>query len=488
MFRRLTVLNLTAQPPVQEQSIPHILAGKDVMACAQTGTGKTGAFIIPVAHRLLEATERAKPGYPRAVILTPTRELALQVLANAQGFIKGTHLRAGVVVGGASYGPQINMLRKPLDLLIATPGRLIDHLNENRVDLSRAEVIVLDEADRMLDMGFSKPVDTIISHMAANRQTLLFSATFSKEIKKMAQRLLTNPVEVELAHAEVKHDNITQSMVYTPNKDDKINHLKTLLDDENVWQAIVFTKTKHGADKLAKKIAGWGHDADALHGNMRQNARKRVIEKMHKGKVRILVATDVAARGIDVKELTHVVNFDLPQVAEDYIHRIGRTGRAGAKGFAVSFVSKDEVNLLRDIEKLTKNQMVAENEEPEGYARRSGGNDRGSNNSRGRQSRGRGKQNFGGNRTNRSSGNRSNGNSIVRKREDADGNRSFSESNANGNTKPKRKPFAGKQLSGKKPGNRNKPSNGNFKKRSSSSNAAGGFKKNRNRSEQRASY
>ncbi len=354
--------------PVQEQSIPHILAGGDLMACAQTGTGKTAAFTLPVVHHLLSNAPKKRSNAPRVLILTPTRELADQILANINIFTRGSQLKTGLIVGGVSYGPQIQMMRRPLDILVATPGRLIDHMGEGRIDLSQIEVMILDEADRMLDMGFVKPVERIVSDMPKERQTLLFSATFSPEVERLAKRFLKNPVQVRLAAATQNHDQITQSMYYTSGKDQKADLLKEVLADGKVWQAIVFMRTKHSTDRLAKTIASWGHEAAALHGDMRQSARKRVIEQMHKGKVKVLVATDVAARGLDVKELSHVVNFDLPQVAEDYVHRIGRTGRAGAEGTALSFVSRDEFHLLRAIETMMGRKITAENERPHSHA------------------------------------------------------------------------------------------------------------------------
>ena len=350
--------------PVQQQAIPAIIAGSDVLACAQTGTGKTGAFCFPIIHRLLENPRGFKSPAPRAVILTPTRELAGQVHKTLETFTKGGPLRTTLIVGGVSYEPQIRALNGTTDILIATPGRLIDHLNEKRVDLSEVETFVLDEADRMLDMGFIKPVEQIITPMPDDRQTLLFSATFDKDVENLAKRFLTNPTEVKLAPATQNHENITQSLIYTTDKLEKIDTLKVILNDSNVWQAIVFMRTKHATDSLAKKINNWGIKAACLHGDMKQNARKRVIEQLHKGTLQVVVATDVAARGIDVKNLSHVINFDLPQQAEDYVHRIGRTGRAGASGTAISFASRLEFDLLNSIEKLIGQKIPAENDRP----------------------------------------------------------------------------------------------------------------------------
>ena len=337
--------------PIQEKAIPEILAGQDLMACAQTGTGKTAAFVLPILHRLLHDTNNIQRG-PKVVILSPTRELAQQILVAIRTFTKGTQIKTGMVVGGVGYGPQIKMLASPLDVLVATPGRLIDHMGDNRVDLTKVQTFVLDEADRMLDMGFVKPVETICETMPHSRQTLLFSATFSTGVERLAKRFLKNPSVIKLAQSHSEHKNITQSLFYANSREQKIDLLRDLLDDGKVWQTVVFIKTKHQADKMAKIIQDWGHRTAALHGDMRQTKRRRVIELMHENKVKVLVATDVAARGLDIKDLSHVINFDLPQVAEDYVHRIGRTGRAGAEGIAYSMVSRSEMSLLHAIEKF----------------------------------------------------------------------------------------------------------------------------------------
>lgn len=344
--------------PIQQKAIPEIIAGKDLMACAQTGTGKTGAFTLPLLHKLLHDTNNVQKG-PKVVILSPTRELAEQILVSVRSFTKGTQLKTGMVVGGVGYGPQIKMLSKPLDVLVATPGRLIDHMGENRVDLTKVQTFVLDEADRMLDMGFVKPVETICETMPHNRQTLLFSATFSPGVERLAKRFLKDPEVIKLAQSHSEHKNIAQSLFYADSREQKKALLRDLLADSSVWQAVVFIKTKHQADKIAKEIQDWGHRSAALHGDMRQSKRRRVIELMHENKVKVLVATDVAARGLDIKDLSHVINFDLPQVAEDYVHRIGRTGRAGAEGIAYSMVSRSERGLLHAIEKFTGRKIEA---------------------------------------------------------------------------------------------------------------------------------
>ncbi|HEX7926408.1 MAG TPA: DEAD/DEAH box helicase, partial [bacterium] len=336
----------------QARSIPPALQGSDVLASAQTGTGKTAAFGLPVLQRLLTPARGRGLG-PRALVLTPTRELAAQVEKVIRQFSSVTKLRMGVIVGGVSMSPQERLLRAPLDLLIATPGRLIDHMQQRRVDFSRLELFVLDEADRMLDMGFIKPVKHIAAALPKERQTLLFSATLEGSVSEIAQQLLRNPVRIQLASAKVRHEAIDQRLHMAVSPEHKHALLSHLLEDDAVKQAIVFTGTKRGADRLAKRLAAMGHPCAALHGNLRQNARQRAVDALRSGNLKLLVATDVAARGIDVLGITHVINFDLPTVAEDYIHRIGRTGRNGATGIAISLVAPQDTDKLRAIERLT---------------------------------------------------------------------------------------------------------------------------------------
>lgn len=351
----LTNAGFTAPTPVQAQAIPAALKGSDVMASAQTGTGKTAAFVLPALNRILSGPSPVRNRGPRVLILTPTRELAQQVLDNVRLFGKQASITTGVIYGGVSYGPQYAMLKNNLDVLVATPGRLIDHMGERLVDFSRVEMVILDEADKMLDMGFLKPVERILAavNAAAPRpQMLLFSATFTASVDKFAKQVLQNPARMELAPVRADHSSITQHAYQADNAEHKLAMLHELLKKSAGGQTIIFSATKHGSERLAKKLEQNGYASAALHGGMKQNARKRTLAQMHNGQVKVLVATDVAARGIDVKQLGHVINFDLPQVAEDYIHRIGRTGRAGESGTAISLISPLDVPMLRDIEKL----------------------------------------------------------------------------------------------------------------------------------------
>ncbi len=345
--------------PIQKQAIPELLAGHDIMASAQTGTGKTAAFMLPALHRLAIPPKVHSRG-PRILVLTPTRELALQVSEAAAKY--GKHLyRVKVVsiLGGMPYPLQNKLLSQPVDILVATPGRLIDHIQRGRINFSRLEMFVLDEADRMLDMGFIDDVEKIASAMPANHQTLLFSATLDSSIAKIAARLLKSPKRIQIATQRAKLDNIEQRLHYVDDLSHKNRLLDHLLRDMELKQAIVFTTTKRDADTLADNLSAQGHEASALHGDMNQRERTRTLTKLRHGKLRVLVATDVAARGINVVGITHVINFDLPKFAEDYVHRIGRTGRAGASGIAVSFASgKDGIN-LKKIERFTGHQIAS---------------------------------------------------------------------------------------------------------------------------------
>lgn len=358
LLKAIEELGYINATPIQEQAIPQILQGLDLCASAQTGTGKTAAFILPTLHRLV-ANPSTKAQGPRVLILVPTRELALQVAAEATKF--STHLpqmRTVCIYGGAPYPLQNKQLSRPYEILVATPGRLIDHLERGRINFSRLEVLILDEADRMLDMGFIKPVEQIAAALPPSRQTLMFSATLRGNVMKLTKTLMNKPVEISVASDTAKHENIEQHLVYVKNIMDKHHALDHLLSDVTINQAIIFTATKRHAKQLLDSLLDQGYQAAALHGDMNQQQRTRTIGRLREGKVRILVATDVAARGIDVQTISHVINFDLPIVTEDYVHRIGRTGRASSKGIALSFAAPKDASLVRQIEKFTGQKMA----------------------------------------------------------------------------------------------------------------------------------
>jgi len=343
--------------PVQLKAIPLILEGKDVLAGAQTGTGKTASFTLPLLQRLAENHDpHQKPHRVRALILVPTRELAAQVYESVK--IYGAHLPLHVeaVVGGASIGIQTRQLRRGCDIVVATPGRLIDHIQQRNINLSNIEILVLDEADRMLDMGFMPDIKQLMALIPKKRQSLLFSATVPNAIKSLAAQLLNNPVEVEVAKQNATAENVSEQ-VYGIGREYKRELLSYLIGSNNWKQVLVFVRTKHGADRLEKQLIEDGIRTAALHGDKTQGARNKALEQFKTGKVQVLVATDIAARGLDIEDLPHVVNFDLPQVPEDYIHRIGRTGRAGANGVALSLVCPEEAYYLVEIEKLLKRQI-----------------------------------------------------------------------------------------------------------------------------------
>jgi superfamily II DNA/RNA helicase len=361
--------------PIQKQSIPQAMAGKDLIASAQTGTGKTAAFVIPALERLQKPSAARGKG-PRVLVLTPTRELANQVTEAVRTYGKFLRLRHGAIVGGMPYFEQQRLLSQPVDIIIATPGRLIDHLQSGRIDFSRVELLVLDEADRMLDMGFSEAVETITQATPAGRQTLLFTATCDSAMERLAQRLLKDPVRIAVAGKKATLETIEQRLHAADDMQHKNRMLNHLIADSAMTRAIIFSSTKKNADQLARELNAQGHAAEALHGDMTQGARNRAIMNMRRGKVRLLVATDVAARGLDVPGITHVINFDLPKNAEDYVHRIGRTGRAGATGIAISFVSYRELDQLTRIERYIGQslpQQVIAGLEPARPLRSSGG-------------------------------------------------------------------------------------------------------------------
>ncbi|OTA16440.1 cold-shock DEAD-box protein A [Xenorhabdus vietnamensis] len=347
-----------AEPtPIQQQAIPVVLSGKDLLASAQTGTGKTAGFTLPILQLLSESPVQSKGRRPvRALILTPTRELAAQVGENVRNYSKYLKLRSFVVFGGVSINPQMMKLRGGVDILVATPGRLLDLEHQNAVDLSRIEILILDEADRMLDMGFIHDIRRVLNKLPAKRQNLLFSATFSDEIKGLASKLLKEPVSVEVARRNSASEQIDQSIHFVDKKR-KSELLSYMIGSQNWQQVLVFTRTKHGANRLAEQLNKDGVTAAAIHGNKSQGARTRALADFKTGQIRALVATDIAARGLDIDQLPHVVNYELPNVAEDYVHRIGRTGRADATGQAISLVCVDEHKLLKDIERLLKREI-----------------------------------------------------------------------------------------------------------------------------------
>ena len=352
ILKALETEGYTAPTPIQEQSIPHILRGKDLLGCAQTGTGKTAAFAIPILQNLLlQQKEDAFNHNIKALILTPTRELAIQIDESFDAYGKHTGLRHAVIFGGVSQFHQTNQLRKGVDILIATPGRLLDLMAQKFVNISQIKTFVLDEADRMLDMGFINDVRKIIAKLPEERQTLFFSATMPPEITRLSTSILTNPVRVEVAAVSSTAEKVEQS-IYLVEKSDKRQLLIHLLKNNEIQNALVFTRTKYGADKITKDLRRANIDADAIHGNKTQNARQKALSNFKDGKIRVLVATDIAARGIDVDSLSHVINFELPNIPETYVHRIGRTGRAGASGAAFSFCDMEERAYLRDIHKL----------------------------------------------------------------------------------------------------------------------------------------
>lgn len=350
LLKAVSKQGYTTPSPIQQKAIPVILEGKDVLASAQTGTGKTAGFTLPMLQKLSQGQHlRHRP--IRALVLTPTRELAAQVYENVKQYSAFLDIRSTVIFGGVNQKPQVATLRNGVDVLIATPGRLMDLHSQGVLSLSKVEILVLDEADRMLDMGFLRDIKKIISYLPQKRQNLLFSATFSKEIKQLATGILHHPVLVEATPENSTVDAITQK-VYRVAKGKKTGLLIKLISEGNWQQVLVFTRTKHGANKLTKTLVSTGISAAAIHGNKSQGARTKALAGFKNGSVRVMVATDIAARGLDIPLLPHVINFELPNISEDYVHRIGRTGRAGANGEAISLVSADETTYLRGIEKL----------------------------------------------------------------------------------------------------------------------------------------
>ena len=358
ILRAVSEKGYTTPTPIQTQAIPLILEGRDLMGGAQTGTGKTAGFTLPLLQLLMDTAKPHSGRRPlRCLILTPTRELAAQVHESVQTYGRHLPLKSAVVFGGVSINPQKMKLIKGLDILVATPGRLLDHVGQRSADLSKVDILVLDEADRMLDMGFIHDIKKVLALLPKEKQTLLFSATFSNEIKKLANNLLNNPALIEVAQINTTAERIKQ-VVHHVDKDRKRELLSFLIGSKNWKQVLVFTRTKHGANRLAEQLGKDGISSAAIHGNKSQGARTRALADFKSGMVRVLVATDIAARGIDIDQLPHVVNFELPNVAEDYVHRIGRTGRAGNEGEAMSLVCVDELKLLKDIERLIKTEIT----------------------------------------------------------------------------------------------------------------------------------
>lgn len=349
IMKAVTQAGYTKATEIQYQTIPHILNGNDVIGCAQTGTGKTASFAIPVLQ-LLDKNPAEKKGI-RTLILTPTRELAIQISENFKTYGTFLNLKHLAIFGGVPQGKQIAALDRGVDILIATPGRLLDLIGQGCIKLSQIEILVLDEADRMLDMGFVNDVKKILTKVPAKRQTLFFSATMPQEIRKFAQSILNNPKEINVTPVSSTAETVKQSVYYVE-KAEKLDLLIHILEDQTIHRSLVFARTKHGADKLAKKLMKSGIHAAAIHGNKSQNARQKALEDFKNSKIRVLIATDIAARGIDIDELPHVVNYELPNVPETYVHRIGRTGRAGYEGVAISFCDTEEKKDLKNIQKL----------------------------------------------------------------------------------------------------------------------------------------
>jgi ATP-dependent RNA helicase RhlE len=363
LLRAVRAEGYESPTPIQQQAVPHVLASRDLIGCAQTGTGKTAAFALPILQRLLSLNASRKNGVARVLVLSPTRELATQIGDSFNTYGRHTGLKSQVVFGGVGQQPQVDGWRRGTDILVATPGRLLDLMNQRIIKLDTIEIFVLDEADRMLDMGFIHDVRKIIAALPTRRQTLLFSATMPQDIQDLADSILINPVRVEVTPQATTVEKIDQS-VYFVNKSDKRALLEHLLNDRSIRRVLVFTRTKHGANKLVQQLERSSIGAEAIHGNKSQSARERALANFKSGKTRVLVATDIAARGIDVDNVTHVINYDLPNEPESYVHRIGRTARAGASGIAFSFCDAEERAFLRDIEKLIRLQVPVVSDHP----------------------------------------------------------------------------------------------------------------------------
>lgn len=349
--------------PIQSQAIPHLLLGKDLLGCAQTGTGKTAAFALPLLNKLFTEKTTLERKQVRALILSPTRELAVQINESFQTYGKYLKLKTAVIYGGVSQGQQVSALSNGVDVLIATPGRLLDLINQKHIQLAKTEFFILDEADRMLDMGFLPDVKRLLPLLKARKQTLLFSATMPKDIQQLAESLLKNPVQVKVAPVASTAELINQTVMYV-DKSRKRDLLVHLLKDHSLNKVIIFTRTKHGANRLSDTLMSLKISSEAIHGNKSQNARQRALENLRNGKNRVLVATDIVARGIDIDDISHVINYELPADSESYVHRIGRTARAGTQGAAISLCDSDERSYLREIEKLIGKAITLNKEQP----------------------------------------------------------------------------------------------------------------------------
>ncbi len=363
LLKALDAVGYTHPTPIQLQAIPPLLEGHDLLGCAQTGTGKTAAFALPLIQNLKKNPLRYNAKQPRILVLTPTRELAIQVHDNFVEYSKFVNLKTSVIFGGVGQGPQVKSMMSGVDVLVATPGRLLDLINQRHVSLRDLEVFVLDEADRMLDMGFIHDIKKIIALLPEKRHNLFFSATMPKEIEQLANTILRNPIRVAVAPISSTAELIEQRVMYV-DKDKKRDLLKHLFQDPSLSKVIIFTRTKHGANKVSEVLTKAGIKSDAIHGNKSQTARQNALNNFKDGKIRALIATDIAARGIDVDDITHVINFELPHEPESYVHRIGRTARAGAKGKAIAFCDAEEKSLLKQIEKVIKMEVPLDSNQP----------------------------------------------------------------------------------------------------------------------------
>jgi ATP-dependent RNA helicase RhlE len=361
--KALSEAGYTHPTPIQAEAIPSLLEGKDLLGCAQTGTGKTAAFALPILHRLVETNKKAIPKHTRVLVLTPTRELAIQVHESFATYGKNLNLKYAVVYGGVGQTPQVKAVAHGVDVLVATPGRLMDLIEQGFIKLSGLEVFVLDEADRMLDMGFIHDIKKVLKLLPPKRHNLFFSATMPPLIEKLANSILINPVRIEVTPVSSTAELIAQSVMYV-DRENKRPLLKHILQDDKLKRVIVFSRTKHGANKIVDYLEKGGIIAEAIHGNKSQTARQRALENFRSGQTRVLIATDIAARGIDIDDITHVINFDLPNESESYVHRIGRTARAGASGQAISFCDSEEKIFLKDIEKLIGKRIPLIEDQP----------------------------------------------------------------------------------------------------------------------------